>query len=99
MYGLNTLGGSIAIQTKSGRQAQGVGIETEYGSWNRQRALVEYGGVSKDGSVDFYIGHQTTKEDGWRQFSPSHLNQTFAKRSIAKSRVASCLAKQKRTSW
>ncbi len=79
MYGLNTLGGSIAIQTKSGRQAQGVGIEAEYGSWNRQRALVEYGGVSKDGSMDFYIGHQTTKEDGWRQFSPSHLNQTFAK--------------------
>jgi outer membrane receptor protein involved in Fe transport len=79
MYGLNTLGGAIAIQTKSGRQAQGVGIEAEYGSWNRQRALVEYGGVSKDGSMDFYIGHQTTKEDGWRQFSPSRLNQTFAK--------------------
>ena len=79
MYGLNTLGGAIAIQTKSGRQAQGVGIEAEYGSWNRQRALVEYGGVSKDGSMDFYIGHQTTKEDGWRQFSQSHLNQTFAK--------------------
>ncbi len=79
MYGLNTLGGAIAIQTKSGRQAQGVGIEAEYGSWNRQRALVEYGGVSKDGSMDFYIGHQTTKEDGWRNFSPSHLNQTFAK--------------------
>lgn len=79
MYGLNTLGGAIAIQTKSGRQAQGVSIEAEYGSWNRKRALVEYGGVSKDGSMDFYIGHQTTKEDGWRQFSPSHLNQTFAK--------------------
>ncbi len=79
LYGLNTLGGAIAIQTKSGRQAQGVGIEAEYGSWNRQRALVEYGGISKDGSMDFYIGHQTTKEDGWRQFSPSHLNQTFAK--------------------
>ena len=79
MYGLNTLGGAIAIQTKSGRQAKGVGIEAEYGSWNRKRALVEYGGVSKDGSMDFYIGHQTTKEDGWRQFSPSHLNQTFAK--------------------
>jgi outer membrane receptor protein involved in Fe transport len=79
MYGLNTLGGAIAIQTKSGRQAQGVGIEAEYGSWNRKRALVEYGGVSKDGSMDFYIGHQTTKEDGWRAFSPSHLNQTFAK--------------------
>ena len=79
MYGLNTLGGSIAIQTKSGRQAQGAAAEFEAGSWNRQRYLAEFGGVSKDGSVDYYIGHQTTKEDGWRQFSPSRLNQTFAK--------------------
>ena len=79
MYGLNTLGGSIAIQTKSGRQAQGAAVEFEAGSWDRQRYLAEFGGVSKDGSVDYYIGHQTTKEDGWRQFSPSRLNQTFAK--------------------
>jgi outer membrane receptor protein involved in Fe transport len=79
MYGLNTLGGAIAIQTKSGRDARGAAIEFEAGSWNRQRYLAEYGGVSKDGSVDYYIGHQTTKEDGWRQFSPSRLNQTFGK--------------------
>jgi len=79
MYGLNTLGGSIAIQTKSGRDAKGAAVEFEAGSWNRQRYLAEYGGVSKDGSVDYYIGHQTIKEDGWRQFSPSRLNQTFAK--------------------
>lgn len=79
MYGLNTLGGAIAIQTKSGRDARGAAAEFEAGSWNRQRYLAEFGGVSKDGSVDYYIGHQTTKEDGWRQFSPSRLNQTFAK--------------------
>jgi outer membrane receptor protein involved in Fe transport len=79
MYGLNTLGGAIAIQTKSGRQAKGAAVEFEAGSWDRQRYLAEFGGVSKDGSVDYYIGHQHTKEDGWRQFSPSRLNQTFAK--------------------
>jgi outer membrane receptor protein involved in Fe transport len=79
MYGLNTLGGAIAIQTKSGREARGAAVEFEAGSWDRQRYLAEYGGVSKDGSVDYYIGHQTTKEDGWRQFSPSRLNQTFGK--------------------
>ena len=79
MYGLNTLGGAIAIQTKSGRDAKGGAIEFEAGSWNRQRYLAQYGGVSKDGSVDYFIGHQTTKEDGWRQFSPSRLNQSFGK--------------------
>lgn len=79
LYGLNTLGGAIAIQTKSGREARGAAVEFEAGSWDRQRYLAQYGGVSKDGSVDYFIGHQTTKEDGWRQFSPSRLNQTFGK--------------------
>ena len=79
LYGLNTLGGAIAMQTKSGRDARGASTEFEAGSWNRQRYLAQYGGVSKDGSVDYFIGHQTTKEDGWRQFSPSRLNQTFGK--------------------
>jgi outer membrane receptor protein involved in Fe transport len=79
LYGLNTLGGAIAMQTKNGRDAKGASVEFEAGSWDRQRYLAQYGGVSKDGSVDYFIGHQTTKEDGWRQFSPSRLNQTFGK--------------------
>jgi outer membrane receptor protein involved in Fe transport len=79
IYGLNTLGGSIAIQTKSGRDAKGVGLEFEAGSWGRQRSLAEFGGVSKDGSVDYFVGFQHLKEDGWRKFSPTTLNQAFAK--------------------
>ncbi len=79
IYGLNTLGGSIAIQTKSGREAKGVGLEFEAGSWGRQRSLAEYGGVSKDGAVDYFVGFQHLKEDGWRKFSPTTLNQAFAK--------------------
>lgn len=79
IYGLNTLGGAIAIQTKSGRDAKGVGLEFEAGSWGRQRSLAEFGGVSKDGSVDYFVGFQHLKEDGWRKFSPTTLNQAFAK--------------------
>jgi outer membrane receptor protein involved in Fe transport len=79
LFGLNTLGGAIAIQTKSGRNNQGAAIEYEAGSWGRQRSLVEFGGVSKDGSVDYIIGYQHTTEDGWRKHSPSHVNQLFSK--------------------
>ncbi|MGQ2965919.1 TonB-dependent receptor plug domain-containing protein, partial [Methylophilus sp.] len=79
LYGLNTLGGAIAVQTKNGRDHQGAALEYEAGSWGRQRALAEYGGVSKDGSVDYLIGFQHTTEDGWRKYSPSHVNQLFAK--------------------
>ena len=79
VYGLNTLGGAISIQTKDGRTNPGAAIEAEAGSWGRKRALVEYGGVSKDGSVDYYFGGQSTEEDGWRKYSPSRVNQTFGK--------------------
>lgn len=79
LFGLNTLGGAIAIQTKSGRNNQGAAVEYEAGSWGRQRSLIEYGGVSKDGSVDYMIGYQHTTEDGWRKYSPSHVNQLFSK--------------------
>lgn len=79
LYGLNTLGGAIAVQTKSGRDNQGAAIEYEAGSWGRERALIEYGGVSKDGSVDYMFGYQHTTEDGWRDYSPSHVNQLFGK--------------------
>ncbi|MDO8961385.1 MAG: TonB-dependent receptor [Methylophilus sp.] len=79
LYGLNTLGGAIAIQTKSGRDNLGAAIEYEAGSWGRQRALVEYGGVSQDGAIDYIVGFQHTTEDGWRKYSPSHVNQLFGK--------------------
>ncbi len=79
LFGLNTLGGAIAITTKSGRNNQGAALEYEAGSWGRQRSLAEFGGVSKDGSVDYMIGYQHTTEDGWRKHSPSHLNQLFSK--------------------
>jgi len=79
VYGLNTLGGAIAIETKGGRQQNGMSLEGEAGSWGRKRALVEYGGVSKDGAFDYYFGGQSLEEDGWRKYSPSRVNQTFGK--------------------
>ena len=79
LFGLNTLGGAIAVETKSGRDNQGAAVEYEAGSWGRQRALIEYGGVSQDGSVDYMFGYQHTTENGWRKYSPSHVNQLFGK--------------------
>ena len=79
VYGLNTLGGAIAIQTKSGRTNQGAAIEASAGSWGRKNVSAEYGGVSKDGSVDYFFGANYLDEDGWRQYSPTKVKQTFGK--------------------
>ena len=77
IYGLNTLGGAMAFQTKSGHSFDKTKLSFTGGSWDRQISLIEHCGTS--GSFDYYAGYQYTKEDGWRDFSPSHLNQYFAK--------------------
>ena len=79
VYGLNTLGGAISIQTKSGRTFNKKAIDFSAGSWGRQTSLMEAGGISEDGSYDYYIGYQHFTEDGWRDYSPSHVNQLFTK--------------------
>jgi outer membrane receptor protein involved in Fe transport len=79
VFGLNTLGGSIAITTKNGRTHQGGGIESSFGSWDRKTAAGEFGGVSKDGSVDYFIAGNYFDEDGWRDYSPSKVKQIFSK--------------------
>jgi outer membrane receptor protein involved in Fe transport len=79
VYGLNTLGGAIAIQTKSGRTNQGAALEASAGSWARKNVSAEYGGVSKDGSVDYFLGVNYLDENGWRKFSPTTVKQTFGK--------------------
>ena len=77
IYGLNTLGGAVTFQTKSGRNFVGSNVSFTAGSWGRQISLIEHGG--NDGPIDYYAGYQHTTEDGWRDFSPNHLNQFFSK--------------------
>jgi len=79
VYGLNTLGGAIALQTKSGRTDQGTAIELTGGSWGRRTELLQHGGVSKENNVDYYVAFKNTHEDGWRKYSPTELYQGFGK--------------------
>ena len=79
VYGLNTLGGSLSMQTKSGRTFNKSAIEGSTGSWNRNTGLVETGGVSDDQLYDYYVGYSYFKEDGWRKPSPSEVQQWFSK--------------------
>ncbi|MCB4811433.1 TonB-dependent receptor [Methylovorus menthalis] len=79
LFGLNTLGGAISIQTKSGRTNPGGAVEAYTGSWGRKAASAEYGGVSKDGSVDYFFSANSFTEDGWRNYSPTDVRQVFGK--------------------
>ena len=79
VFGLNTLGGSLSMQTKSGRTFNKNAIEGSAGSWNRKTAILESGGVSEDNSFDYYVGGSYFKEDSWRKPAPSEVQQAFSK--------------------
>lgn len=79
VFGLNTLGGALSVQTKSGRTHKGGSVELQGGSWGRISTAAEYGAVSDDGAVDFFVSGNVFHEQGWRDFSPSDVRQVFSK--------------------
>ncbi|MDA0670865.1 MAG: TonB-dependent receptor [Proteobacteria bacterium] len=79
IYGLNTLGGAISMQTKNGKLFNKGVISATAGSWDRTAGLIEMGGLIEGTNIDYYFGYNHTSENGWRDYSPSHLNQAFGK--------------------
>jgi len=79
IFGLNTLGGSLSIQTKSGKTNSGAKAEVSAGSWGRTVESTELGGVSKDGAIDYFFSANIFNEDGWRDASNSATRQLFGK--------------------
>ena len=79
IYGLNTLGGAISMQTKNGKMFNKGVISATAGSWDRTGSLIEVGGIIDGTNIDYYFGYNHTSENGWRDHSPSHLNQAFGK--------------------
>jgi outer membrane receptor protein involved in Fe transport len=77
MFGLNTLGGAISIETKDGRSAPGTTFSVNGGSFGRRAGEFEHGGSAK--GLSWYVAGNLFKEDGWRQFSPSEVRQAFGK--------------------
>ncbi|MEP6546117.1 MAG: TonB-dependent receptor [Gammaproteobacteria bacterium] len=77
VFGLNTLGGALAIQTKSGHDNPGTEIEASGGSFGRRAFEAETGG--EFGNFDYFLTGNYFDEDGWRDLSPTHLYQAFGK--------------------
>jgi iron complex outermembrane receptor protein len=77
IFGLNTLGGALAIHTKNGRDFPGTSIGASGGSFGRWNVEAEHGGSW--GPFDWYLAFNALDEDGWRAESPSKLRQLFTK--------------------
>jgi outer membrane receptor protein involved in Fe transport len=76
LFGLNTLGGALALQTKTGRSSAGTSVQASYGSDARRTVDVEHGG-SRASGLHWYVAGSFFGEDGWRDASPSDVRQLF----------------------
>ena len=77
VFGLNTLGGALSINTKSGFQYPGGSVTAYGGSWGRKATEFEYGGHGE--KTDWFMAGNLFNEDGWRDYSPSKVRQLFTK--------------------
>ncbi|QSN65162.1 TonB-dependent receptor (plasmid) [Caballeronia sp. M1242] len=77
-FGLNTLGGAVAVTTKNGRSNPGGNIDVSGGSWGRKAAQFEQGGAIGD-HLDYYFTANITNDNGWAEHNSSRLRQAFGK--------------------
>ena len=77
VFGLNTLGGALAIYTKSGAQYPGASIELSAGAFGRKSAEFEYGG-NRD-RIDYFVTGNFAEDSGWADHNPSRVKQLFGK--------------------
>lgn len=77
LFGLNTLGGALALTTKNGRQNPGVIMDGNVGSFKRGR--VDFSAGHDFGVVHTFIAGTAFRDGGWRDDSQGKLGNLFAK--------------------
>ncbi len=75
MYGLNSLGGALSIQTKTGFSAPKHQLEVYGGSWDRHSEELTSGW--NNGTWGYFIDLHNFGEQGWRDHSRSSAKQVF----------------------
>ena len=77
MFGPNSLGGTLAIYTKSGAQYPGGSLESHAGSSVRRGLELEQGG--SEGAWDYFFTANLVRDAGWAAHNPSRIGQFFGK--------------------
>lgn len=77
LFGLNTLGGAVSLQTRSGFTDKGIDVEGTGGSFARRQVKIAAGGAR--GNVAGFGAFTVLDEDGWRDNSPSNMLQAFGR--------------------
>ncbi|MAP27937.1 MULTISPECIES: TonB-dependent receptor domain-containing protein [unclassified Methylophaga] len=85
IFGLNTLGGAFALKTKDGFDFTETHFDVLKGSFGREQLQAESGW--NNGTIAFFGAGSFFMEDGWRDNSPSEVNQMFGKASYRGDRL------------
>ena len=75
MFGLNALGGALALRTKNGFTDNHARGQILAGSWGRKQVQLSNG--FNNGTFGLFSALSYFDEDGWRKNSPSELWQIF----------------------
>lgn len=79
MFGLNTLGGALVVNTKNGKDHPGTSIDVLGGSFGRKALSFETGGVDASHGVDYFAAGNFDKQNGFRDHSGSEVKQLYGK--------------------
>jgi outer membrane receptor protein involved in Fe transport len=79
LFGLNTLGGALVLDTKNGADNGGAAITVQGGSFNRRSVQAEAGGTLAGQSIDWFLAGNYDKQDGYRWYTDTEVKQVNGK--------------------
>lgn len=79
LFGLNTLGGALVLDTKNGADNGGLTVTAQGGSFNRRAVAAEAGGTLAGKSIDWFIAGNYDKQDGYRWYTNTEVKQVYGK--------------------
>ncbi len=77
LFGLNTLGGAVSVQTKDGHSNPVTSAQAVYGSNRRRSVELEHGSAFKE--LNWFLAANLFFEKGWRDASGSNVRQSFSR--------------------
>jgi iron complex outermembrane receptor protein len=77
VFGLNTLGGALAVYTKDGVHNPGGELEVSAGSFGRRSTQLQLGDSNE--TLDYFLAANVADDSGWAEHNPSQIRQFFGK--------------------
>jgi outer membrane receptor protein involved in Fe transport len=79
LFGLNTLGGALVLDTKNGADNGGLGVTMQAGSFNRKAVQAEAGGTFANKAFDWFVAGNYDEQDGYRWYTSTLVKQAYGK--------------------